>query len=529
MKFKKLSSIMMVAILSVGLLSGCSNSSGKDKDTSSGGSDKPKVLTIATGRSFYQGEGTDIFVHGSTNVWESLVKLQDDMTPACDLAESIEPSEDYMSWTIKVKKGIKFHDGTELNAKAVKYNLDRLYHFSDVDKKYDKKTENVDDYGKIKSIELVDDYTVKVTHKEPTVDFMARLSYAAGAMFSLESFNDDGQIVKPYGTGPFKLKDYDETSDVLTLEKFADYRNGKAKLDEVVFKKIEDASTRLSALQTGEIDVVADVGAIMPQQADKVKSDDKLELKEQLVTTTHYMNLNKSKGKLFNNNDLAQAVSYAVSSESIVKDLLQGYGKEAKSVITSVSKKYSKDCGYEYNMDKAKELKEKSIGDKKESIDIIINSALTGRWPYENVAMLIQSQLEKIDIKSNIEVVDAAVWSERLKKGDYDMTLAPYTISTGEPSFYFEPHMKSDGAINVSRSYGYKNSKTDELIAKAATETDEQKRVKDYQELQDIAKKEGPTIPLWEDVTLYAVNKKVKDFNLNLLFWSDLSVVDIEK
>ena len=528
MKFKKLASIILVVTLSLGILSGCSSTKKEDNDVSSGES-KPKMLTIATGRSFYEGESSDIFLHGSTNVWESLVKLQDDMTPVLDLAESIEPSDDYLSWSIKVKKGIKFHDGTELNSEVVKYNLDRGYHFSSVDKKYDKNTKNIENYGEIESIDIVDDYTVKVNHVEPVVDFISRLSYESGAMFSLNSFNDDGQIVTPNGTGPFKLKDYDETSDVLTLEKFKDYRKGEAKLDEVVFKTIEDPSTRLSAIQSGEIDAIADIGAIMPQQADKIKSDKNLELKEQIVTTVHYIHLNKSEGKLFSNNDMAQALSYAVDTESIIKDLLHGYGVKAQSVISSASKKYSKDCAYEYNLEKAKELKETAIGDKEETVDIILNGSLNGRWPFENVAMLIQSQLEKIGIKSNIEVADPATWSERLKTGDYDMTIAPYTISTGEPSFYFEPYMKSTGAMNVNRSYGYQNSKVDELIVKAASELDDSKRVEYYKELQNIAKEEGPTIPLWEDVTLYAVNKKVKDFKLNILFWPDLYVVDIEK
>lgn len=528
MKLKKLLSMLVISALILTSLSGCTSSKEEKKEEAGSGDTTPKVLTIATGRSFYEGEGSAIFLHGTTNVWESLVKLKNDMTTEVGLAESIEPSEDYLSWTIKVKKGIKFHDGSELNAEVVKYNLDRMYHFDKAEKKYNPESKNVEQYGEIKNIEIIDDYTIKVTHVNPVVDFMSRLAYSPGAMFSLESFNEDGQIVKPLGCGPFKLKDYDEQSDVITLEKNTEYRDGQAKLDEVVFKKIEDPSTRLAALQSGEIDAIADVGAIMPQQADKIKSDENLELMDIHVATEHYMHLNRSEGKLFNNKDFMQAVAYAVDTDTIVNDLLQGYGVKGKSVITSISKKYFEDCSYEYDIEKAKELKEKAVGTEEKTISILINASLKGRWPYENVAMYIQSQLEQIGVKSNIEIVDPAAWAERLKVGDYDMTLAPYTISTGEPSFYFEPYMKSTGPMNKNRSYGINNSEVDELIAKAASELEDAKRVDLYKQLQKIAKEEGPTIPLWEDVTLYAVNKRIKNFSLDICFWPDLAVVDIE-
>lgn len=529
MKLKKLLSTLLVSALTLTALSGCSDTEKIGEGDAGIHDSQSKVLKIATGRSFYEGEGSTIYLHGTTNVWESLVKLNNDMTTDVGLAESIEPSEDYLSWTIKLQKGIMFHDGSELNAEVVKYNLDRMYHFDKAEKKYNPESKNVEQYGEIESIEVIDEYSVKVTHAKPVVDFMSRLAYSPGAMFSLKSFNEDGQIVTPYGCGPFKLKEYDDQNDVITLEKYEDYRDGEPNLDEVVFKKIEDPSTRLAALQSGEIDAIADVGAIMPQQADKIKSDANLELMDIHVATEHYMHLNRSEGKLFNNNDLMKALAYAVDTETIVNNLLQGYGVQGKSVITSTSKKYFEDCSYEYNLEKAKELKEKSVGSDEITINILINASLKGRWPYENVAMYIQAQLEQIGIKSNIEIVDPATWTERLKAGDYDMTLAPYTISTGEPSFYFEPYMKSTGPMNKNRSYGINNPEIDALIAKASSELDDAKRVELYKELQRIAKEEGPTIPLWEDVTLYAVNKKVKNFSLDICFWPDLAVVDIEQ
>ncbi len=491
-------------------------------------SSETKDLVIGAGRSFWLGEGSNIYLHGSSNVWESLAAFDDEMNLKMVLAESITPSDDGLTWTIKLKKDVEFHDGTMLNAEAAVLNLDRLYHFNSAKKAYDPSFELVGEFGKITTMNVIDENTLTVTHAEPIPDFDKRLVYANSAMFAPSSFNENKAIVFPYGTGPYKYNEYNEQTQVLSLERFDAYHLGQPKLDTVEFKNISDPTTRLAALQSGEIDVISDVGGILPQQAEQIKNDSNMVLKEKLVSTVHYYFMNTNEGKLFNNKMMRNALSLCVDRNTIVDNILLGYGEPAKSVVSSVAKDWVVDCGYDYNIEEAKKLKNEAVGDENPSPVILLNSALLGRWPYQDTAITIQAELKEIGIEAQIETVDSATWKQRLKDGDYDIAPQPFTICSGEPNFFFVRNALSTGSNNVSRSYGINDPELDELIEKVAIELDQSKRQEYYKEIQESIYDNDYIIPIWYDVTLYAMNNKVKNFELDITFRPDLYVVDIE-
>ncbi len=529
---KRTLAILLAAVMLFASLAACSKTepeataptdATKAPETSAG----PKEITIAAGRSFFQGPTTNIFLHGSTNVWQALVTLDENMDAQMLLAESMTPSEDGLQWTIKLRDGVKFHDGTDLNSEVAINNLDRLYHWSSGAKAYDPEYEKSGEYGKIVNMSVVDNLTFTVSHEEPIPDFDLRLGYENSAMFALSSFDEAKAITVPYGTGPYKYVSYDETTQIMTLDKFDEYWEGEPKLDTVRFQNIADASTRLAALQSGEIDVISDVGGIMPQQAETVLADENLVMNQRLVSTVHYYFMNTNEGKLFSNADIRRALSLCIDRDTIVKNLLLGYGEAAKSVVSSANATWVKDCGYSYNPQQAKQLKEKAVGQDETSCVILLNSGMLGRWPYQDVAMMIQSQLKEIGIKAEIETVDGATWSERLKEGTYDIAPQPFTVSAGEPNYFFLRNVFSDGANNTSRCYGIKDGALDELIAKAATEADKTVRGEYYNDIQDIIKDNEYVIPIWYDVTIFAANKRVQNFNIDVTFCPDLFEVDV--
>lgn len=487
----------------------------------------PKEITIAAGRTFYQGPTTNIFVHGSTNIWQSLVMLDDNMEPEMKLAESVTQSEDGLTWTIKLRDGVTFHDGTQLTSDVAIANLDRLYHWNNGSKAYDAAYEKTAEFGKIVNMTAVDERTFTVTHEKPIPDFDCRLAYENSAMFALSSFDANKAITVPNGTGPYKFDKYDETTETLTLVRFDNCWEGEPKLDTVVFKNIADATTRLSALQSGEIDVISDVGGVLPQQAETVLADKTLTMKQRLVSTVHYYFMNTNEGKLFNDVNMRKALSLCIDRDTIVKSLLLGYGEAAKSVVSSAGGNWVTDCGYSFNPEEAKTLKETAIGTGDASCTILLNSSLLGRWPYQDVATMIQAQLKEIGVTATIEAVDSATWSERLKSGDYDIAPQPFTVSAGEPNYFFSRNVESKGSNNSSRCYGIKDAALDELIAKVAIETDKAERQKDYTEIQKLVKENEYVIPLWYDVTIYAMNNRVSNFNLDVTFCPDLFEVDV--
>ncbi len=523
---KKIALLLSLVILLACIASACSNSPAQQsgpQPTASGS----KIITIAAGRSFYQGPTTNIFVHGSTNVWQSLVMLNDKMEAEMKLAESAKPSQDGLTWTIKLKSGVTFHDGAKLTSDVAIMNLDRLYHWNSGSKSYDPAFENTGEFGKITKMAKVDDLSFTVTHEKAIPDFDLRLGYENSAMFSPASFNSKKEITTPYGTGPYKYDSYDEKTQTLTLSKFDKYWEGVPKLDKVIFKNIADATTRLSALQSGEVDVISDVGGILPQQASTVLGDKNLVMKQRLVSTVHYYFMNTTSGKLFSDVNMRRALSLSIDRDTIVKKLLKGYGEPAKSVLSSAGSTWLTDCGYVFDAKQAKELKLKAIGTGEASCTILLNSSLLGRWPYQDTAAMIQAQLKEIGVNAQIETVDSATWTKRLKEGTYDIAPQPFTVSAGEPNYFFVRNVRSGGTNNASRSYGIKDAALDALIDKVAVEPNKTERQKYYAEMQKLVKEKEYVIPLWYDVTLYAMNKRVQNFNLDVTFCPDLFKVSI--
>ncbi len=521
---KKTALLLSAVILFVSIMTACSQSPQSSPQPTASG---PKIVTIAAGRSFYQGPTSNIYVHGSTNVWQALVMLNDKMEPEMRLAESVKASQDGLTWTIKLRNGVTFHDGTKLTSDVAIMNLDRLYHWNGGSKSYDPAFENTGEFGKITKMAKVDDLSFTVTHEKPIPDFDLRLGYENSAMFAAASFDSKKAITKPYGTGPYKYESYDEKTETLTLSKFEKYWEGEPKLDKVIFKNIADATTRLSALQSGEVDVISDVGGILPQQAATVLGDNKLVMKQRLVSTVHYYFMNTNSGKLFSDVSMRKALSLCIDRDTIVKKLLKGYGEPAKSVLTSAGPTWLADCGNVFDPKQAKELKLKAVGTGEVSCTILLNSSLLGRWPYQDTAAMIQAQLKEIGVNAQIETVDSATWTKRLKEGTYDIAPQPFTVSAGEPNYFFVRNLRSGGTNNSSRSYGIKDAALDSLIDKVAVEPSKTERQKYYAEMQKLVKEKEYVIPLWYDVTIYAMNKRVQNFNLDVTFCPDLYKVSV--
>lgn len=531
MKKKKIALALAAVMLFTGLMTACANSSAPGSEQPSENAETPvsgpKEIAIAAGRSFYQGSATNIFLHGSTNVWQALVMLDNNMEPEMKLAESITQSEDGLTWTIKLRDNVIFHDGTKLTSDAAIANLERLYHWNSGSKAYDPAYEKTGEYGKIVNMAALDEFSFTVTHENPIPDFDSRLAYENSAMFSPASFDDSKVITVPYGTGPYKYDSYDETAEKLSLVKFDEYWEGEPKLDKVIFKNIADAATRLSALQSGEVDVISDVGGILPQQAESVLADDSLTMKQRLVSTVHYYFMNTNEGKLFSDVDVRKALSLCIDRDTIVENLLLGYGETAKSVISSANADWVNDCGYSFDPAEAKALKEKAVGTDEVSCVILLNSSLLGRWPYQDTAAMIQAQLKEIGINAQIETVDSATWSERLKNGDYDIAPQPFTVCAGEPNYFFTRNVESNGSNNISRCYGIKDTALDELIAKVAVEPNKTERQKYYSQIQKLVKENEYIIPLWYDVTIYAMNSRIRNFDLDVTFCPNLYEVNV--
>src|ERR687893_2350734 len=183
------------------------------------------------------------------SLYDKLVDIDQEGEIVPMLAESYEVSDDGKVYTFKLREGVEFHDGTEFNAEAVKYNLDRYQEEDSV-----RSTE----VKPIESVDVVDEYTVRVTLSEPFAPFLAVLTDRAGIIASPKTIEENnGRISKdPVGTGPFEYVER-VRGDHITVEKNPDYwREGLPKLDKIIYRGIVDENVQYQNLQSGELDLI---------------------------------------------------------------------------------------------------------------------------------------------------------------------------------------------------------------------------------------------------------------------------------
>ncbi|QSZ26784.1 ABC transporter substrate-binding protein [Aceticella autotrophica] len=502
--FNKARSILIwliALIVFAGSFSGCTKQTGTI-------SSKPQELVIGIGRDFYDGPDSSDFVHGSTNVWESLTYLNEKLEPKPQLAEKFLPDNTNKVWTFTIRSGIKFHDGSLLNAETVVKNVKRF-----------KEHPKLDDYGtflNLEKIEAVNDNEVRFIFKKPEPAFPAKVAYFGCPIFSTQSFDSEGKIVHPYGTGPFKFEDY-KKGEKITVTRNDNYWGGKVKLSKVTFKIIPDPTTRLSALQTGEIQAIADVGGVLPEQANIIKNNSNLVLLSRPVTTTHYLLFNNKKAP-FNDVNLRQAVSFSIDRSQLVDKVMEGYGEPAETIFTPLAKTWVVRGLWRYDKNKASEIMNNTKSGIPHKAVFVINSSLANRWPYKAISEIMQSELKTLGFEVELKMLEMGAWKEALKKGEYDLTLTPYTLMTGDPDFFFGRWIYSKGQMNIQRGIGYNNPEADRIIDAAAIVPELSKRKELYDELQRLVAKDVPLSPIYNDVCLYATRKEIQNLKLDPFF-----------
>jgi peptide/nickel transport system substrate-binding protein len=444
-------------------------------------------------------------IHGSLGVWESLIYPDENLEPQPVLAAGWESNDDATEWTIHLREGIVFHDGTPFNAEIAAANLLSAH-------------ENYTPIATLDRIEVVDDLTLKIFLSEPTPALMALLSNYSSAQFSPATFEQaDAEVPMPYGSGPYKFESYTDGEQIV-LVRNKDYWGEPAKTERIIYRFIPDANTRIMALQSGEIDAIIDVGALIPSQGQLIEQTEGLVLATQDVVTTHYLFFNNDKAPL-DNVVLRQAISMAIDRELITQEAVYGYGLPAVSNITPLSTEWvNPDAKPVFDPEQANVLAQSVLGDERLDLTLVISSSLANRWPYAEIAQIIQAELAEIGIDLEIEMVEGGTWNEKLANDDYDMSIRPYTLSSGDPDDFMSYWARENGSFNTKYSISYSDTQVEALIADAISETDHSQRQALYAQLQMIFADQVPFTPIYHEQSLFAYNELVKDLTMDASF-----------
>ena len=436
--------------------------------------------------------------------YEGLYGFDKDMKMIPVLAESYTVSKDGLVYTVKLRRGVKFHDGTDFKADAVKANFDRVTNPDNKLKRYGL-------YNNIGKTEVVDDYTARITLKTPFSAFINQLAHPSGVMISPAALTKYGKDIaaNPVGTGPFKFVEWKQT-DYLKVAKNENYwQKGLPKVDTILWRPVIDSNARAAVMQTGE----AHFTYPLPyEQAEALKTKPELQVIAAPSIILRYLSMNTQQ-KPFDNPKVRQAIAYAINKDAVAKIAFGGYATPADGVVPE-GVEYAVKLGVmPYDIAKAKQLLAEAG---------YPNGFETELWSGYNhsiaqkLTQVLQQQLQQIGIKSKITLLEAGQRVEKVESWQ-DSATAPlrlyyigWSSSTGEADWALRPLLASESwPPKLFNTAYYKSERVDSDIKNALLTTDKAEKAKLYRDAQETIYKDVPWVPLVTEKLLSANNKKL--------------------
>ncbi|WP_242035122.1 ABC transporter substrate-binding protein [Mesobacillus harenae] len=513
--------LFMTVLLVSTFLMGCSNDSSSG---SSGGSAEEKNNLIIG----LEAEPTSLDAHqisdynssrAAMEIYDQLVQFKDESTELePDLAEKWDVSDDGLEYTFHLKKDVKFHDGTPLNAEAVKFSIERQtdpnHPFHDTGTyAYAEFT-----FGQVASVEAVDEHTVKITLTEPFAPFLGNMAMHAASIVSPAAVEEHGAdfTKNPVGTGPYKFTSWSPGVEII-LEKNDEYFKGAPSVEQLIFKPITEAQTRLAELEAGNIDVMVN---IPPDDLERLRGNEDITMNEQAGMHVWWTAFNTQRAP-FDNVKVRQAVNYAINKEAIVDGILQGSGEIANSPLPPTVWGHNPNVtNYDFDLEKAKELLAEAGHPDGFKVTYWVPESGSGMQQPQAMAAAIQSDLAKIGVEVEIQTLEWGAYLDKVfvpaDQNDMDMHQMSWIGDNGDPDNFL--YILFSGAqwptAGFNDSY-YKNEEVDELLAKARVTKDKAERTKMYEEAQEIIMSEAPWIVVDHEKQIIATSSRVKDFKLH--------------
>lgn len=445
------------------------------------------------------GESSKIIV----NIYEGLLKYDKDSTKVepC-LAESWDVSPDGLAYTFHLKKGVKFQDGTDFNADAVKFNIDRQL----PPKVTDDMSYASFVFGSVKDVEVVDDSTVKINMKEACTPFLNNLAMSLGApIVSPKALQDNNNNVNehPVGTGPYTFVSWTKGQNVV-LKRNDNYWGDKALTQNVIFKFISDNSARVVALNNGEADMIDGIDATVVKQIE----DSGNKIYEAPGMNINYLAYNTTK-KPFDDVKVRTAISQAVNVPELVKSLYQGYADPATSVMPTFMQGYDASIK-QVAFDQAAAKSALSAA----GVTTLHMITYSNPRPYNTangqaLAEAIQGYLKNVGVSATIDSYDWTTYKDKVKAGDYDVCFYGWTGDNGDPDNFMNLMSVQDPTQNVSR---FNNPDYNALITKGISTPAGDERNKIYTDTEKLAAENAVWLPISHGKTLCGYRSNINNF-----------------
>lgn len=543
---KKKISLMLAAALTAGLaLTGCGGSKTSDTTDNTAGAEsestaETKGVDVDTTGYLIAALNADIQTADVQktskdyevpfNIFDRLVDVEvgtdgnSKIVPS--LAESWDISDDGLEYTFHLRQGVKFHNGNDFTAEDVAYTFHRMLtveggvntEFIDQIKGADELLAGETDT--LEGVEVVDDYTIKVTLKEPFAGFLASISSPGVSIYDSEAteaagdqFGMDPAVT--VGTGPFEFSSW-SFNNQLVLTRNEDYWKGASGLPGVVIKIIPDTETQSMMFESGELDILD-----LDYAADSVDRftetyPDQIVQGPRVGIVYFTMNFNKEP---FQDVRVRKAVQMSIDRQAILDALYGGRGQVEQGIFPHGLIGFNPDQEeIKYDPEAAKALlAEAGYAD---GFDMEIAADSSASDTMTMALEIVSDQLAEVGIRAEIKNYDESTWLETRKSGELGSFMSTWSADYNDPDNFIYTFFGNEEKTRI-RSINYPDTEVMERVAKARTIVNEDERLAEYKALEEkLIHEDAAWVPMFSRLHLFAVSKRVQGF---VPLWSGLS------
>ncbi|WP_374447754.1 ABC transporter substrate-binding protein [Stella sp.] len=453
----------------------------------------PDLMDPTTARTFV---GRIVFA----SVCDKLLDIDKDLKLVPQLATEWKWSDDQTALTLKLRPGVKFHDGEPMDAAAVKYSLERHLTFPGSRRK--------SEISQVKSVTVVDPLTVRLDLSVPFAPLIAQLTDRAGMIVSPKAAQAMGDKFgsAPVCAGPYKWVERVQ-QDRIVVERFADYWDkGNIHFDRIVYQPVTDATVRLANLQSGQLDLVERVAAT---DVDAVKSNPRLQLVQ--ATELGYMGLSfnvangdRAKTPLGQDARVRRAIELAIDRDAINQVVFNGLFSPGNQWVAPANPWYQKSSPTpKRDVARAKALlKEAGVANLSFTVNVPSGS--------ENaqVMQVVQAMLQEAGIDMKLRTLEFATSLQMASKGDFEAYFIGWSGRV-DPDGNIWAFNSCEAAQNDGR---YCNPEMDKWLKQARSTNDRERRMAAYAEATKVHMADMPRIYLYHRTWFYGVSKKLQGF-----------------
>ncbi|MDK2981148.1 MAG: peptide/nickel transport system substrate-binding protein [Chloroflexota bacterium] len=495
--------LISLMLISAMVLGACSSAAGDGAESDGAAANVGQVIVVQSADPSTldpQKAGGSAGGNIAFNIFEGLTKQSEDMTEVLPALATEWYAVDDTTWEFKLREGVKFQNGEDFNAEAVKYTVDRML---DPDEANDSSS-----FKTIQEAVVVDDFTVQLitTQPDPLIPAKVFGLLILPPQYTAEAGSEEfGQ--HPVGTGPFKLAEFTPNQRIV-LEANDDYWGGRPSIDTLIFRPVAEASTRLAELLTGEADIVLDIS---PEDIPTVEEDADVRIEAVDSKRVPYigMDLLDDGPEFLKDVRVRQALNYAVDVDAIIDTILSGYATRLATIYRTDFVGFDDTLEpYAYDPDKAKELlTDAGYGEGDITLKITANGEIITKG--DEIGEAIAGMLQEVGINAEVDL--------QSYQGIRDMYIGGQEAHLGDALFVWnwgsrEPDANSplSGTLQSGGITSYYRDETlDAMIADAASTVDTDERIAKHKAIQAYIYEQAPFIFLYDAMDIYGVNNKI--------------------